>query len=106
VVEQISVTELKKKIDNNDNFILIDVRQVNELDICKIASAKHIPLHILMHRLDEIDRSSTVIMMCHVGGRSQRAAEFLVSQGYTDVYNLAGGIDAWAAQIDSTMARY
>ncbi|HRP69327.1 MAG TPA: rhodanese-like domain-containing protein [Turneriella sp.] len=106
MVEQISVFELKKKLDNKASITLVDVRQVNELDICKLPEAKHIPLHILMHRLDELDRSSEIIMMCHGGGRSQRAAEFLVSQGFTNVANLVGGIDAWAAQIDSNMARY
>lgn len=106
MIDQLSVDDLKRKLDAGEKFVLVDVRQANELDICKIAGAIHIPLHELTQRVGELDPSSEIVMQCHHGGRSQRAAEFLVSQGFRNVANLAGGIEEWAARIDPDMARY
>lgn len=106
MIDQLSVDDLKKKFDAGEKIVLVDVRQANELDICKIDGAIHIPLHELTQRVGELDPSSEIVMQCHHGGRSQRAAEFLVSQGFRNVANLAGGIEAWAVHIDPNMARY
>ncbi|MBN8221282.1 MAG: sulfurtransferase [Spirochaetes bacterium] len=106
MIDQLSVHDLKKKFDAGEKFVLVDVRQANELDICKIAGAVHIPLHELTQRVNELDPSAEIVMQCHHGGRSQRAAEFLVAQGFRNVANLAGGIEAWAVHIDPGMARY
>ncbi|MCX7633894.1 MAG: rhodanese-like domain-containing protein [Turneriella sp.] len=106
MVEQITVHELKAKIERGDNFILLDVRTHNELDICRFENALHIPLHELARRFVELDPNAEIIITCHHGGRSQQAAYFLLQKGFRNVSNLVGGIDAWAALIDTAMARY
>src|SRR5689334_3713563 len=106
MVEQISVHDLKKKMDAGEKFVLVDVRNQNELDICRFDSALHIPLHEFAARHAELDKDSEIIVTCHHGGRSQQAANFLIQQGYRNVANLAGGIEAWASHIDPRMARY
>lgn len=106
MVEQVTVHDLKAKIDRGENFVLVDVRNANELDICRFENAVHIPLHLLTARLNELDPQSEIILTCHHGGRSMQAAHFLINQGYRNVANLVGGIDAWAAQIDPNMAKY
>ncbi len=106
MVDQISVHDLKKKMDAGEKFLLVDVRGQNELDICRFENAFHIPLHLLTVRYGELDREAEIIMTCHHGGRSQQAANFLVQQGYRNVSNLLGGIDAWSSHIDPNMAKY
>lgn len=106
MVDQISVHDLKQKMDKGEKFLLVDVRNQNELDICKFETAIHIPLHLLTVRYSELDREAEIICTCHHGGRSQQAANFLIQQGYRNVSNLVGGIDAWASHIDPNMAQY
>lgn len=106
MVEQLSVHDLKKKMDAGEKFLLVDVRNNNELDICKFENALHIPLHLLTARYTELPQDAEIILTCHHGGRSMQAANFLVNQGYRNVSNLVGGIEAWASHIDPNMARY
>jgi rhodanese-related sulfurtransferase len=106
MVEQISVQDLKKRQDQREQFILVDVRNQNELDICKFETAVHIPLHEFAARYTELDAAADIVVTCHHGGRSQQAAMFLIQQGFRNVSNLVGGIEAWASQIDPEMARY
>ena len=106
MVDQITVHDLKEKMDKGEKFVLVDVRNQNELDICKFDSALHIPLHLLTVRYTELPQDAEIIMTCHHGGRSMQAANFLINQGYRNVSNLVGGIDAWASHIDPNMARY
>ncbi len=106
MIDQLSVEQLKAKFDAGEKFVLVDVRQANELDICKIEGAVHIPLHELTQRAGELDPQDELVIQCHHGGRSQRAAEYLLSQGFKNVSNLAGGIEDWAVRIDPNMARY
>ncbi len=106
MVEQLSVHDLKKKLDAGEKFLLVDVRNNNELDICKFDAALHIPLHLLTVRYTELPQDAEIVMTCHHGGRSMQAANFLVNQGYRNVSNLVGGIDAWASHIDPNMAKY
>ena len=101
-----TVHELKHKIDKNDDFTLIDVRENSELAICKLESAQHIPMNSIPLQLNKIDFSKTVIIMCKSGGRSAQICQFLNQQGHFNVYNLHGGIISWALEIDSTMATY
>ena len=102
----ITVNELKHKIDQNDDFTLIDVRENSELEICKLESAQHIPMNSIPLQLNKIDFSKPVVIMCKSGGRSAQICQFLNQQGYFNIYNLSGGIISWALEIDSTMATY
>ena len=105
-IKAIDVKHLKSKLDNNEEFTLIDVRESQELEICKINQAIHIPMSNIPNCLDEINFEQPVVIMCKSGGRSAQVCHFLNEQGYLDVYILSGGIIAWALEIDSTIATY
>jgi adenylyltransferase/sulfurtransferase len=85
---------------------LVDVREPWEWDICRIEGAAHIPLGELEQRIGELDRNRPVVTYCHHGNRSLWAREVLLESGFSDVKSLAGGIEAWAVEIEPGMARY
>lgn len=103
-----TVQELKEKLDAREEFLLLDVRTDEELEIAKLPGCTHIPLHELEGRLDEIDawRDREVICSCHHGGRSAMAQHFLEAQGFGNVRNLVGGIHAWSIEIDPDVPVY
>jgi adenylyltransferase/sulfurtransferase len=104
-IPQITVKELKRRIDAGEDVQLIDVREPYEYQIAQIGG-KLIPQNDVPNRLAEIDRGREVIVHCRSGARSQRIAEFLKQQGYTRVANVAGGILAWADEIDPKVQKY
>jgi sulfur-carrier protein adenylyltransferase/sulfurtransferase len=104
-IPQIAVKELKRRIDAGEEVFILDVREPYEYLIANIGG-KLIPQNEVPQRLAEIDRDREVVVQCHRGGRSQRVAEFLLQAGYPKVVNLAGGIHAWAGEIDPTMQKY
>jgi adenylyltransferase/sulfurtransferase len=77
-----------------------------ELEIAALADAIHIPMRTIPERLAELDRGVPLVVMCHSGGRSRRVAEFLIHNGFENVFNLRGGIDAWSTEIDPRVPRY
>ena len=87
-------------------FVLLDVRDPHEVGTASVAGAVTIPIKEIPQRLDELDRNATIAVMCHHGGRSARVAQFLSGQGFTDVYDVDGGIDAYAKRIDPSIPRY
>jgi len=103
---EISVTELKRMRDRGDAFTLLDVREDDELAVASLPSVKHIPLGSIPDRLGELDPRGDVVVMCHGGSRSARAAQFLRERGFTSVANLAGGIDAWSREVDPSVPTY
>jgi adenylyltransferase/sulfurtransferase len=104
-IPQLSVQELKKRIDAGEDVNLIDVREPYEYQIAQIGG-KLIPQGEVPNRLAEIDRDREVIVHCRSGARSQRIAEFLKQAGYPKVVNLAGGILAWSDEIDPKVQKY
>lgn len=104
-IPQLTVKELKQRIDAGEDVQLIDVREPWEYKLAQIGG-KLIPQNELPNRLSEIDRDREVIVHCHAGVRSQRIAEFLQQAGYPRVANLAGGIQAWSEQIDPKVPKY
>ena len=105
-MKEISVTELKLMKDNNEDFQLIDVRESQEFSICNLGG-QLIPMSTLPARVDELSRDKKVIVHCKAGGRSAQVIHFLEQHhGFTNLYNLQGGIMAWASQIDPAMPRY
>ncbi len=104
-IPQMTVKELKARLDAGDNLQLIDVREPYEYQIAQIGG-KLIPQNDVPNRLAEIDRDRAVVVQCRSGGRSQRIAEFLKQAGYPNVSNLAGGILAWSDEIDPKVAKY
>ena len=98
--------ELKQKLDAGDkNLFVLDVREPNEYQICNLGGHL-IPLNDLPKRVGELDASKEIVVHCKMGGRSAKAVDFLKQQGFTNVHNLAGGINAWAERIDPKMPKY
>jgi adenylyltransferase/sulfurtransferase len=104
-IPQMSVTELKQRMDAGDDLLILDVREPFEYQIANIGG-KLIPQGEVPRRLAEIDPNREIVVQCKSGGRSQRIAEFLKKSGYENVANLAGGILAWSDQIDPSVRKY
>ncbi len=106
-MKEITVTELKEKMDAGEDFQLIDVRQPDEYAFAKIEGSKLIPLGEIIQRMDELDASKPIVMQCKSGGRSAKAIEFLQAAGFEgDMSNLIGGITAWSDQVDPSVPKY
>ena len=90
--------------------VLLDVREAWELQTARLdlpgATTLHIPMGTLPARLHELPRSQPILGLCHHGARSLQCVAFLQRQGFDDVYNVAGGIDAWSREVDSSVPRY
>jgi rhodanese-related sulfurtransferase len=108
-VPELSPTEFAARwpdYANGNAVALLDVREHDELAVAAVAGALHIPMREVPARLAELDPQKPLVVMCHSGGRSRRVAEYLLGHGYTTVFNLKGGIDAWSTQLDSEIPRY
>ena len=101
----VSVQQLKDRMDKGEKPFLLDVREPFEYDIAHL-DAKLIPLQTLPNRLSELDREQEIIVYCHTGVRSASATQYLRSNGFMLARNLSGGIEEWARKIDITMKRY
>jgi rhodanese-related sulfurtransferase len=86
--------------------VLLDVREPWEFQTCHIPGARHVPMNELPRRLGELDPAADVVAICHHGTRSLHVAHFLARQGFQRVYNLAGGVDAWARSVEPAMPVY
>jgi hydroxyacylglutathione hydrolase len=102
---QITVEQLKKKLDGGEKVTLIDVREPEEYATANIGG-RRIGMRELAKRYSELDPADEIVVHCHTGGRSQRAVEFLYEKGFGNVKNLIGGIDAWSLSIDPKIPRY
>ena len=89
-----------------DGALLLDVREAFEVATCAVAGSRHIPMRQIPENLPSLPRDQPILVMCHHGSRSLRVTQFLRANGFANVTNVAGGIDAWAEQIDPTLARY
>ncbi|GAA4103131.1 rhodanese-like domain-containing protein [Mucilaginibacter panaciglaebae] len=104
-MQEITVQELKDKIDNGEDFQLIDVREDFEYETSNIGG-QLIPLGGILIEADKISKDKPVVVMCRSGKRSAAAIAQLEQRGYTNLSNLQGGILAWAAEIDPDMQVY
>ncbi len=104
-IPQLSVKDLKRRMDAGENLFILDVREPFEYQIANIGG-KLIPQGEVPQRLAEIDRNRDIIVQCKSGARSQRIAEFLKQSGYPKVANLSGGILAWSDQVDPLVPKY
>ena len=92
--------------ESRPNPVLLDVREPWEFEICHLAGARHIPMHLVPVRYGELDPDQEIVVICHHGARSFQVAMFLENKGFGAVRNLAGGVEAWAVEVDPTMCRY
>jgi adenylyltransferase/sulfurtransferase len=104
-VPEITVQELKQKLDAQEDLFILDVREAHEYKICNI-NGHLIPLGELPKRVKELDPAKDMVVHCRSGARSARAVQFLQQSGFTKVKNLKGGILAWADQIDPKVPKY
>lgn len=104
--EEISVAELKRRIDAGDAPFLLDVREDYEREICSLQGARHIPKEQVESQLTELDSEQEMIVFCKTGGRSAQICELLLTKGFKKPVNLKGGIMAWANEIDQGMQKY
>ncbi len=102
----IDPVEVKAKIDRGDPFVLIDVREPHEYQICKIPYAKLIPLGDLPKRVNELDSADEIVAHCKSGMRSAKAVDFLKQAGFRKVRNMKGGILAWSDKVDPSVPKY
>jgi adenylyltransferase/sulfurtransferase len=105
-VPTITATELKTKIDRQDKFVLVDVRERFEYDIGRIPGSKLIPLGELPARLSELDSADEIVLHCKVGGRSAKALRILQEAGFRKLNNLQGGITSWSDEVDPSVPKY
>lgn len=86
--------------------VLLDVREGWEVALCHLPDSRHIPMQQVPAKLAELDSGNDLVVICHHGARSMQVAMFLERQGFSAVYNLTGGVEAWAVEVDSSMHRY
>jgi len=103
---EIDPLALKRRLESDNPPVILDVREPWELEIAAVDGALAIPLGELPRRVSEAPRDRPVAAMCHHGGRSASATAWLRAQGFDNVMNVVGGIDAWARLVDPELKRY
>jgi len=105
-MKEVTVKELKAMQDSKEDFQLIDIREEYEFDICNLGG-ELIPMGDIADNTDKISKDKKVVLHCRSGKRSASVIQMLEQQhGFTNLYNLKGGIMAWAEEIDTEMAKY
>ncbi len=104
-MKEMTVQELKDKLDQGESLKLVDVREPDEADICDIGGDL-IPMGEVLQRIDELPQDRPLIIHCRSGKRSGKIVEKLEEKGYDNVYNLKGGVLAWADEIDPSLPKY
>ena len=104
---EISVADVKSIRDAGQDFIMLDVREPWEFDVASIAGSKHIPMGDIPSRFNqELDPEDHIVVVCHHGVRSANVTLWMMQNGWKNVSSLAGGIDAYAAQVDPGVGTY
>ena len=107
-MQQIRARQLAEWLsdDSRRKPVLLDVREPWEFQVCHLPDSRHIPMALIPTRREELDPGDEIVVICHHGGRSMQAALFLEHQGHSSVINLAGGVNAWADEVDPNFPRY
>lgn len=105
--KEFSATQLRDHLtSSNKSTLLLDVREPWEYEKCRIENSRLIPMRRVPNVLHELDPDQEIVVICHHGIRSRSVAAYLASNAFTNIINLTGGIDAWAKDVDRTMATY
>jgi adenylyltransferase/sulfurtransferase len=104
--DEMTVKELKERIDRGDPPVVIDVRKAREFQICRIPGSILIPMGELPGRMNELDPASEIVLHCRSGGRSRRVTDFLRAKGFSKARNLTGGVLAWIDEVDPSQPKY
>lgn len=102
----ITVAELARRRSDGSAPTVLDVREAEELATARIPEVLHVPMDEIPARIGELPKDAELAVMCHGGGRSGQVARYLRTQGFANVRNVTGGIDAWSKEIDPTVPRY
>lgn len=105
-IAQLTPQQVQDSLQKQPAPLLLDVREEDEVRLCALPGSLHIPMNLIPLRHNELPDDVPIIVYCHHGIRSLNVARYLAHVGFEHVANLQGGIDAWARQIDPTMARY
>jgi molybdopterin/thiamine biosynthesis adenylyltransferase/rhodanese-related sulfurtransferase len=105
-VPEITAPEVKKMMDEKKPFVLVDVREPHEFQICRIPGSILIPLGDVPKRMNELNSADEIVVHCRSGMRSAQAVELLMKSGFRKIHNLKGGVLAWADQVDPSMPKY
>lgn len=107
-MQQLSCKDLSSWLadSNRSQPILLDVRELWEYDICHLPSAQSMPMSTIVAQSESLDPDAEIVVICHHGRRSYEVGLFLEQQGFRAVYNLLGGVDRWAKEIDPSMSTY
>ncbi|MBI2821805.1 MAG: ThiF family adenylyltransferase, partial [Acidobacteria bacterium] len=103
---EITAVELRQRLDRGERIFILDVREPQEYEICRLEDSHLIPLGEIPRRVHELNSADEIVVHCKLGARSARAIEFLRQAGFRKLKNLKGGIDAWAQTVDPSMPRY
>ena len=105
-VRELHPAVLASRLHDGEPLVVIDVREEWEWDLVHVTGAQHIPLGTIPRVAATLDPAAETVLVCHHGARSLSAARFLASQGFTRLWNLSGGIERYALEGDTTLARY
>lgn len=105
-ITNITPLEVVQKLKEEQDFILLDVREHAELEICFLADAIHIPMGQIPNKMAVLSKNKDMIVFCHMGVRSRQVLNYLQQNGFTRVFNLTGGIDRWSVEVDPSLRRY
>jgi adenylyltransferase/sulfurtransferase len=105
-IPEITPREVKKLMDDKQPFVLIDVREPHEFQICRIPGSTLIPLGEVPKRMHELDSAQEIVVHCRSGQRSARAVDLLMKAGFRKIHNMKGGILAWSDQVDPSVPKY
>jgi len=105
-VRPIEPAELKRRLEAGEELVLLDVREPDEVAICRIEGSRNVPVSEITARLAELDPDRPTVCICHHGIRSANVAAALERLEFDELYNLAGGIDRWAEEVEPSMGRY
>lgn len=107
-MQHLDAQQLQQWLDDNTRTapLLLDVREAWEYQIAHIDGSQLMPMNTVPARLDQLDKEASIVVICHHGVRSMQIARYLEHANFAHVYNLQGGIDAWALSVDSSMPTY
>jgi rhodanese-related sulfurtransferase len=106
MILQLSPAEAAQRLRESPSAFLLDVREKWEWDLVRLEGAQHMPMNDVPQRWQSLPDDVPVLVLCHHGVRSNMVAQYLQRSGFDQVYNVRGGIDAWASEVDTSLAKY
>jgi rhodanese-related sulfurtransferase len=106
-MQEITAVELNQRLHAGEPLpLLLDVREPHEFRYCRIEGSVNMPMNQVFSGYAKLDQQQETVVICHHGTRSAQIASFLISQGYSNIANLTGGVAAWARHVDTSMPTY